>query len=308
MSYYWKPLKEGDMVAVVAPASSSSKEELKMAVKALVRHGLVPQVSPQIFSSESPLVSNSAKHRFDDLRRALLDKNVKAIWCLRGGYGSFQLLPFLDKMKKPRGPKLLIGLSDITSLHIFFNQKWKWPTVHGPMLGTLLSRSTKEQGEILSVIFGDIEELKYSLKPLNASGRKNRKIIAPLVGGNLTTVAFQQITPYKLQSQGSILFFEEVNERAYRLDRSLRSLEMSGLFKQARAIVFGDITGGDEPDGANFCFWAIKEWAKEQKIPVLYGLSSGHGSLRRPVPFFTKSSLQLGSRSTLIAQSNGSHR
>lgn len=296
----WEVLKKGDIVEVVAPASQCSDDELKSAMDAVKSMGLIPRLPEHVFG-EHPIFSHDDKHRFEFLKSALLSKDSKAIWCLRGGYGSIRLLPLLAKLKKPKAPKLFVGLSDISTLHNFLNQNWKWPTIHGPMLGTFSQRSLEERKEIIDLVFGKNEEVVFrDLQPLNSFAEKKKKIVGPVTGGNLMTVQSSQGTPWEFHAKNAIVFLEEVNERGYRLDRLLVSLQQSGYFKKATAVVLGDFLGGDEADGENFVEVVIQQFAKEVKIPVLRGLKSGHGPLRRPVPFATKAKLSLEERSLKV--------
>lgn len=305
MTTSWQALQEGDSVEVIAPASRCSEAELKSAIQSVRDLGLVPVMPEDIFGETHPLFSTSDKRRFNFLKEAINRKNTKAIWCLRGGYGAIRLLPELSKLKRPKHVKILIGLSDISTLHNFFNQKWKWPTLHGPMLGTFAERGDEEKQEILDVLFGRVEEVRFpGLIPMNVQAKKTKKITGPVTGGNLMTVQSSQGTKNEFHAKNAIVFLEEVNERGYRVDRLLVSLQQSGYFQKAKAVVFGDFLGGNEPDGQNFVNDVLNQFAYESKIPVLKGLQSGHGVLRRTVPFATKAVLDLG-KGSLTAETNG---
>ncbi len=300
----WDYIKKGDVVEIVAPASRCSDEELQSAVESVESLGLAPRLPKNIFSDRHPIFSGSDKTRFEFLKSALMAKDSKIVWCLRGGYGSIRLLPWLAKMKRPSKTKLLLGLSDISTLHNFINQKWKWPSIHGPMLGTFSQRSEEETREITDVIFGRVNQLVFEdLIPMNKAAEKKGRITAPIVGGNLMTVQSSQGTDWAFHARNSMVFLEEINERGYRLDRLLVSLQQAEYFKKAKAIVLGDFLGGDEPDGQNFVNAVLYQFAQDMKIPVLKGLKSGHGSLRRPIPFATKAVLDLKAN-TLVADAN----
>ncbi len=305
----WVPLSKGDIVEIVAPASQCSVSELHSAIASVEAMGLEPRMPKNIFTDDHAFFSNTDQNRFQFLKQALLRRDSKVVWCLRGGYGSIRLLPLLAKVKKPKTPKLVIGLSDISTLHNFLVQNWKWPTIHGPMLGTFAQRSEEERGEILDLIFGRLDKIKFErLQPMNAAAKKSKRIQGPIVGGNLMTLQSSQGTPWEFHADNSIVFLEEINERGYRLDRLLVSLVQAGYFKKAKAIVLGDFLGGSEPDGENYVEEVLEQFASEVKIPVLKGLKSGHGNLRRPVPFGTKSVLQTGSQCLLTADANGFFR
>jgi muramoyltetrapeptide carboxypeptidase len=301
----WQALQEGDSVEIIAPASRCSESELKSAIQSVRDMGLVPIMPDDIFEERHPLFSTGDQKRFEFLKAAFNRKESKALWCLRGGYGSIRLLPLLAKLKRPKKVKIVIGLSDISTLHNFLNQKWKWPTLHGPMLGTFAERGDEEKEEILDVLFGRVDEVRFpGLIPMNVAAKKNKKITGPITGGNLMTVQSSQGTKSEFHAKNAIVFLEEVSERGYRVDRLLVSLQQSGYFSKAKAVVLGDFLGGNEPDGQNFVNDVLNQFAYETKIPVLKGLQSGHGPLRRTVPFATKAVLDLG-QGSLTAETNG---
>lgn len=281
----WKSLAPGSLVDVVAPASKCPRAELEAGIKVLESWGLRVRVSENIFA-ENLLHSNSEKERWAQLKAALLAKDSDAIWCARGGYGSMKLLPQLAKTKKPSRSKVLLGLSDITSLMVYLNQKWKWPTLHAPILSRVgrgdLPASSIE--ELKSVVMGQTQSLQFSLSPLNAAAEKAKKLNGPLVGGNWAVIMANLGTPYQLKPKGSVLFLEDVGERGYRLDRFWEQLEQMNFWKDISAIVFGDFTEGDEPDGKNVIWDVLRGRAQELKKPVYCGVPAGHGKIQRVLP------------------------
>jgi muramoyltetrapeptide carboxypeptidase len=298
----WKALKAGDIVDVVAPASACKPAELQKGIEFLKSLGLNPRVPKDLFRNV-PLFSNTDAYRFEHLKNAILAKDSKVIWCTRGGYGSLRLLPLLQKLKRPSQTKLFIGLSDVTSLHMFFNQNWDWPTVHGPMvsrLGSGRARSS-EVNEVCRLIFGEISQIEFkNLLPMNEMALKTKIIRAPVVGGNLETIASSQGTPWALEGRGKILFIEEVNERGYRIDRKFQNLIQSEALRGIKAVLFGDFIGGAEPESGELAWKnVLKDFSQSLKVPVFKGLRSGHGELQRPLPLNTKSVLLTGRRGKL---------
>lgn len=281
----WTALKAGDLVDIIAPASRCPVQELEAGEAVLRSWGLRVRRSSKLFG-ESLLHSNSDKERWHQLKAALMAKDSAAIWCVRGGYGSLKLLPLLAKMKVPSRPKVFLGLSDLTSLNIFFNQHWKWPVLHAPILsrvgrGDLPPSSLQELREVL---FGETQRVDYQLSALNPVAEKIKIIEGPVVGGNWTTLMSGIATPYQLRPKGSILFLEDVGERGYRLDRYWEQLHQMDFLNQLSAIVLGDFTEGDEPNGTNLIWDVLKMRAQSFKKPVYYGLPVGHGRIQRVLP------------------------
>lgn len=283
----WKPLKEGDIVDVVAPGFATAPEVVDGARRFLLGWGLIPRLPSDLIGSHF-LHSNDDEVRFDHLKKALLAKDSAAVWCLRGGYGANRLLPKLAKLKAPPSPKLFVGISDVTSLHVFLQQKWGWRVVHGPLLDRLAlgKIAPKFQSELHDLVFGRSAAVEFrGLKPLNAAAKSGKTLKAPIVGGNLVTLQSTLGTPWQLDLKGKILFVEELGERGYRVDRIFEHFAQAGVMKGCRGVLIGDFLGGNEVDGRNLVQGVIERWADQLKIPVYQGLEAGHGDVQRPVPF-----------------------
>lgn len=303
----WAVLKPGDVVDLVAPGFRPTEEDFTGALVFLANWGLEARYPAGLFGRDV-LCSNDDRTRFEFLKDALHARDSKAIWCVRGGYGSIRLVPELMKLKRPKGPpKLFVGLSDITTLHLFLKQEWGWPTVHGPLLDRLGKGAARPRyvTELKKYVFGDMNEIEFKgLKALNSSATKRKVLRGSVSGGNLITLQSSLGTPVSWRTKGEILFFEDIGERGYRVDRVLEHFDQVGVFKKAKAVVFGQFTGGAEADGKSLTPAVIKRFAHEMDkrygLPVFSGLDSGHGVVQRPLPFGTESVLHLGERGRLI--------
>jgi muramoyltetrapeptide carboxypeptidase len=290
-------LKTGDIVDIVAPGSSCSKEIFESAVIWLKAQGFVPRFPNDIFDPEF-FVSNSDEKRLKYFIDALRNKESKAVWCLRGGYGSIRLVPELLKIKKLPRQKLFIGYSDMTTLHLWLNQKMNWPTIHGPLLDRCGQNQLSEQNknELLSLLAGQKNEIYFSdLKPLNLSARKkNLKLSGRIFGGNLSVFCSSLGTALQPQVQNDFLFFEDIGERGYRIDKMLNQISQSGLFKKCKAVFLGDFILGDESNGENHVWYALEKFFEKSKVPVFSGLQSGHAQIQRPLILNGKATLTCG--------------
>lgn len=293
----WPTLKPGDVIDVVAPASACKKSELKNAVRFLRQLGYRPRVPKNIFSNRSKIFAQSDEQRLSQFSRALRAKDSKAIWCVRGGYGAVRLLPGLEKISLPRRAKIFLGYSDITTLHSWLNAKWKWPTVHGPLLDRF-GRGTnrpKETREILGLLNGKVESIWFSgLKPMNSAASRRRRIRGGIVGGNLSVLLGSLGTPWQFLPRGHIVFFEDLGEKPHRLDRMLTQMQQAGFFKGAKAVIFGDVLFSDVKLKRLIDQDVLPRFAKSLKIPVMRGLPCGHGKTQRPLPFLTEAVLTTG--------------
>lgn len=292
----WTALKKGDIVDVVAPGYASKPADVEAARRYLVSWGLIPRIPPGLISPHF-LHSNEDHERFRFLRDALVAEDSAAVWCLRGGYGSNRLLPALARVKKPKRTKLFIGISDITSLHVFLLQEWGWPTVHGPLLDRLGAKKVKpvHEREIRELIFGESRDIVFkNLKPMNEAARRMKSVRGPIVGGNLVTLQSTLGTPWQVDLHGKLLFVEELAERGYRIDRIFEHLRQAGALRGCRGILVGDFLGGLEPDGRDLVKPVLRRWAGELLIPMYSGLAAGHGDVQRPVPFGTPAAVRAG--------------
>jgi muramoyltetrapeptide carboxypeptidase len=305
MSYHWPALQRGDIVDIVAPASSATKNELDEGVRVLKGWGLRPRVASNLMG-KGTFVANSDTYRLASLRAALTNDTSRAVWCLRGGYGSMRLLPGLQRMVPPTCNKLFIGLSDISALHVFLNQEWAWPTIYGPVLTRLGKEPlTKlDMRELRSIIFGETETILFKgLTPLNSVAEKKREIKARVFGGNMATIQAGLGTFWQLSGNRRILVFEDVGERGYRVDRMLQHMHQAGVFKGLRAMIFADFVDCYEPGGGRSLVpEAIKDFASQVRFPVLKGIKTGHGPIQRCLPLNTKSVLELGSMPRLVLE------
>lgn len=294
------PLKAGDTVEIVAPGFRCDMKDVRSAVRRLKSWGLVPKVPKKLFGPDV-VCGNSDLARFAQLKKAL-NSNSKFIWCVRGGYGSIRLLEQLNKMKKPKHPKIVLGYSDITSLHAFLLTKWKWQSLHGPLLDKFgKGQLTKNDEEYLkNVLFGKIRAHCYrNLKPLNKNALKTGLVRGEIIGGNLTVVSSLIGLPWQFKTSGKILFFEDIGERGYRVDRLLKYFSQVGFLKNVKAIVFGDFIEGLEKNGKSLCGPVISRFARETEIPVFKGLPTGHGSQQTTLPIGAKVVLKKGVRAEL---------
>lgn len=289
----------------MAPGSHSPVENLLKGAEVLRGWGFEVSyredlLEPQVF------LANTDEKRFSALKEALTMPDVSAIWCLRGGYGAIRLLPQLEKMKPPRKAKLLIGLSDVSSLHAVLNQKWNWPSLHASLLDRLALNQLTESNEmeLKKILMDNQYRAKFSnLQPLNKAAKASRIIKSRLVGGNLMVVTSTLGTPSQINCDGKILFLEEISERAYRVDRCLQQLLQAGALKRVKAVVFGDFTNCDEPNKENYILQTLSSFFERLNIPAFIGIESGHGQLQRPLFFNTETQLTCGENPLMVVSS-----
>lgn len=287
-------LRSGDRVAIVAPASPFSRDELEAGASELARLGFEPVIDDRIFARER-YVSGSAELRAAHLTEVWADPSIRAIVSARGGYGSVQMLPHLDAAAFRRTPKIFLGYSDITSLLTWFTQTVGCVVFHGPMVAGRFSHGATRYDEATFLGAVSRTEPLGRLTAPTLEALKAGKGRGALTGGTLTQIVASLGTPFAFDPPpGCVLFIDEVNERPYRLDRMLVQLVLAGITARASAIVFNELPNCDEPEGGAFAIDTIRAVLKDFDGPILHGFPSGH----TPGPTIT---LPFGVRATVSA-------
>lgn len=300
-------LRPGEKVRIIAPGMAFSQKELDQSCSVLRSWGLVVEI-PKNLIGKHPVSASSEEVRFDHLQSAL-DSDVRIIWAARGGYGSLHLLKYLKSMRAPKERKLLIGFSDITTLHQFVNNKWNWSSFHGPHADRLHALSKARQNELQQMLFGKKPTIEFSLKPLNSEAKKLKYLSSRVVGGNLITTQSTFGTEFELVTKGQILFLEDIGERGYRVDRVLEHMWSLQLLQKAKAIVFGPFVGGEEPGGKRSKVPAVlKAFAEKLKVPVYSGVNSGHIPNSRTLPLQTRTKITAQGKLFKLSVSTGIER
>jgi muramoyltetrapeptide carboxypeptidase len=268
-------LQSGDRVALVAPASSFPPEEITAGVAELARLGFEAVYDQSIFEKER-FVAGPVETRVNAILRAWEDPSIAALIAVRGGYGSAQLLPYLDPDVLRDGRKALIGYSDITAiLNLYLRNGMT--AIHGPMIDRRISKgpSAYDEPSFRKVLMsaepaGDLTPPQLeTLHPGTATGL--------LVGGTLTQLMASMGTMYEFDPPpGCVLFLEDIGERPYRIHRMLTQASQAGIFVHAAAIVFGEFPACDEPGGEPVIRDVLREFTRDFRGPVLFNYPSGH--------------------------------
>ena len=201
----WETLTPNDIVEIVAPASASTEEKIYHGLTWLKNIGLVPQYPNNMIQTDLYFAA-PLDQQWEHFKKALYS-DAKVIWCLRGGYGSMRLIPLLEKLTPPKTPKLLIGFSDITALHIFFNQKWNWPTLHARTISQLHPdwELTEEHQSLVDLLFGRINQINFkNLTPLNQAAEEVKTLEGTILGGNLRIIQSSLGTSWEIKPKGKI--------------------------------------------------------------------------------------------------------
>lgn len=268
-------LHPGDRVALVAPASSFPHEELAAGVAELTRLGFEPVFDDTILDKDR-FVAGSVETRVKAIMNAWQDDSVAALIAMRGGYGSAQLLPFLDPDILVDGRKALIGYSDVTALLALY-LRHGLVAIHGPMIDRRIAKgpSAYDETSFRAVLMRAEPAGDFAPPELEVLHRGSARGL--LMGGTLTQLMASMGTPFAFDPPpGCVLFLEDIGERPYRIHRLLTQAAQAGVFVQATAIVFGEFPGCDEPGGDPAIRDVLREFTAEFRGPVLFNFPSGH--------------------------------
>jgi muramoyltetrapeptide carboxypeptidase LdcA involved in peptidoglycan recycling len=272
-------------IQIIAPSSplatyEEGKEILQKALQLFTDKGINVQANPECVKVETlPWHANTVEFRANDIKKALLDEDVRIIWALRGGSSAAEVAELIDVT--PVTPKVLIGFSDITVLHSLFNEKFKLPTIHGEVITRIIRQNKASFIDEVFDIVNENKNLSYKLKPLNdfAPG----EISGKLKGGNLKVLTTLIGTDLQSNLNDAFLIIEDVAEKGYAIYRHLIHLRQAGMLKSLKAAIFGDFTGGDELDGKNYVNEAINHFAENANFPCFRISNLGHGPQNNPV-------------------------
>lgn len=264
-------------VAVVSPASTPQQERVDRGLAALRALGYAPQSSANILARGPLYFAGTPQMRLSDLHHAFADDLQRAIFCTRGGYGANYLLEGLDLDLIAEGVKPLVGYSDLTALHLWLLDQIQMPAFHGPMLSADFAR---EDGVHLPSLQAALSGKSYVVgAPEGMRSLHPGRVRGTLYGGCLSILVSMLGTTYEPQTEGKLLFLEDVNVKPYQLDRMLWQLREAGKLEGVRGIVFGEMLNCTSPGAPPELLNQVILRAFENfKGPIAIGLRSGHVS------------------------------
>ncbi len=277
-------LVPGDTIGIVAPASPFSQEEFNRGVAVLESMGFRVSFDDDIFIEQGYLAGTDAQ-RADFINRLFADQEIKAIVCVRGGFGAMRVLALLDYEAIKKHPKIFVGFSDISALLSVLDTRCGLVTFHGPMVTTLADAGQETKAALLAALTSDVE---LELIPANSRVIKPGQASGPIAGGNLTTLCHLVGTPFAPSYNGKIIFFEDKGEAVYRIDRMLSQMKLAGCFEGLVGLVLGSFEDCGEFD--EICRIAA-EMFKDADIPVLAGFDIGHGKTNITIPLGIEATL-----------------
>lgn len=281
-------LKKGDTIAIVATARKNIDDNLKPAISWLKNWGLEVVIGNTIGLDNNQLAGTD-EQRAADFQTQLDNPNIKAIWCVRGGYGTVRMIDLLDFTKFKQNPKWIIGFSDVTVLHSHLNTMG-FQSIHGIM--PVSSKATDEAKETLrKALFGEQIEYKVSCEHMNRYGKAKGE----LVGGNLSILYSLFGSNSAIDCSDKILFIEDLDEYLYHIDRMMINLKRNGCLESLKGIIVGGMTkmkDNDIPWGKN-ALEIIQDVTKNYNIPIIYNFPAGHLADNRALIFGKQISMEV---------------
>lgn len=305
-----KSLKAGNTIGVVTPAAPMSKELMELFKNELNALGYKVKFSDNSSSSYGYL-AGSDEERAKAFMNTWIDPEVDVVWCSRGGYGCSRLLPFLDFKVFKNNPKMFIGMSDVTALHIAMSQA-SIMSYLGPTLSCLFSLEKQKNAfmhghcwQFLSKaqeshIYSYPENFLDPFEVIKEGVGKGR-----LLGGNLSLIAALVGTPWQLDTKGSILVLEDIHEAPYRIDRMLNQLKQGGLLDNLAGVILGTFKNclSHQPDKSLSLSQIFKEYFSNRDYPSIIGFPTGHIDDQVILPLCCEAILNTSSKTVQLLES-----
>lgn len=307
-----EPLKKGDNVFLFCPSSPIIPEEdIEKCKKVITDLGFNPVIGKSLYENYGGYMAGKAEIRIEDLHEAFSRKDIKGIFCVKGGYSASQLLDKIDYELIRNNPKVFVGYSDVTNLHIVFNQKCNLGTYHGPMVKSNMINDFNDYTK--SSFFKALEKQEWEYEepenmPLSilTKGNASSDIVrGVLTGGNLAIIVTTLGTEYEINTKDKILFLEDVDEETGSLNRMLTHLKYAGKLDDCKAVVFGNFAACKNTYTKENQHYELIELLKnffaDYDKPVIYGMESGHKKAYMfTLPLGAKCSINLQNKEILF--------
>jgi muramoyltetrapeptide carboxypeptidase len=274
------PVGPGATIGVIAPGGAVNADALQRGVAWLETAGFRVRLGAHVLARRRYCAGDPAL-RLADLDAMFRDSAVRAVMCARGGYGTTHLLPLLDPAVVAAHPKLVIGYSDVSPLLGWMVDRCGIAAMHGPMVATDLAKGLSERaaarlGALLEAPASAWREtIVEVVVPGRASGR--------LVGGCLSSLVALLGTPYAIETDGAVLFLEDVAERPYRIDRMLTHLRLAGKLDGVAGVMLGSFADCDGTDDGDRAAEVFRDFFAGASFPVIAGFPAGHRSDNLPL-------------------------
>lgn len=273
-------LQPGDTIAIISPSSKVLPQYIDGAIERLQSWGYRVVVGQHAYGSYGNF-AGTIEERLADLNNALLNPEVKAILCSRGGYGAVHLLDHITPQQIRNNAKWIIGFSDISALHAAWTRAGV-VSLHAPMCKHLTEEEDNHPSTqyFRSILAGEMPQYSNAPHDFDRHGEAQARI----VGGNMAVLCGLLRTPYDLFAEDTILFIEDVGERTYKVERMLYNLELAGVLPRLKGLIVGQFTDFKEDPGMCATMYEmIRERVSKYNYPVAFNFPIGHVSVNHPI-------------------------
>ena len=291
-------LKKDNKIGIISTARKISIEELEPAIKLLNSWGLEVILSKNLFNQKNQF-SGSKSERTADLQDMLDDKSIKAIFCARGGYGTVQIIDDINFERFKRNPKWIIGYSDVTVLHSHIHNLGI-ATMHATMPINFIANTAESLDSLKNCLFDDDYIIKCNVHELNSYG----KVESEIIGGNLSILYSLLGSDSDINTDGKILFIEDLDEYLYHIDRMMINLKRNRKFDKLSGLIVGGMQKLHDniiPFGKT-AEEIICSYLEDYNFPICFCFPSGHIDDNRSIKFGVKSTLEIDENGVNLSQ------
>ncbi|MDO4453030.1 MAG: LD-carboxypeptidase [Eubacteriales bacterium] len=302
-------LKKGDVIALAAFSFPVKENDIELCARWIEQEGYQVKISRCLAEEKNihGYLAGDERSRAQDLQELFEDRQVKGIFCIRGGYGSAQLMKYLDFERIKENPKVFVGYSDVTNLHIVLNQFCDLVTFHGPMIYNNFLK--KEDVYTKDSLYQAIE-MGEKMEFQNPNGEKYKVIQEGeaqgiITGGNMTVLSRGIGTFFQVDTKDKILFLEEVDETIPSIDMMITQMEYAGLFREVKGILFGSFKGcsNERYDSSYHIDEFLRDRMKRYRIPMMSHIASGHETPMGTIPMGAKCRMDTEKNRILFSRS-----
>ncbi|MBO4991724.1 MAG: LD-carboxypeptidase [Firmicutes bacterium] len=282
-----KMLKPGDTVGLVCTSSCVSAQRVEECVNTVKALGYQVKLADNLAINYGGYMAGSGQARGQWVNRMFGDPEVDAIFCIRGGDGSSRIMEYLDYDLILQNPKIFVGYSDVTNLHLALTQNCGLVTFHGPMVSSNMVDDFDEEtkASLYSFLNGEGTVTFQNPKGKEIRVLHEGRCSGRLTGGNLSLLSASIGTPYQVDTKGAILFIEEVCEPMSKIEKWAYHLRNAGLLKQCSGIILGQFTKVTNEECPEYdVIRCLSDVFEGLDIPVVYNVESGHGKPMMTLP------------------------
>ena len=292
------PLLKGDKVGIVAPARFVGQDSYDAIYSTIESYGYIP-VRGLTTRLEHGIFAGTDDERATDLQQMIDDDSIRAILCVRGGYGCVRMVDKVDFSRLSQSPKWLVGFSDITVLHAAL-ANIGIESIHGQM-PVNFSKPQSSVAELFDVLEGNAPNYVF-----NGDGNRSGEAQGEVCGGNLSIICSLMGTPWQFDTNGKILFIEDVGEPLYRIDRMMQQLKAAGVLANLAGLVCGYFTDAEDstPSFGLTVNQIIMDAVAEYGYPVAFGFEAGHQQPNKPLIFGRKAQLSVNKHYSTLSYNN----